>query len=380
MLLRLQASLLVALTLAACGGGGPQNAADLQDRDDDLEALYDRVTWIFQCPNAPIPVPTPGRNELVLVDAGPHPYARERMFSVPVSIKGKVCPAERLNRDAVFVVDISGSMSSNDPLYIDPADPSRLTCGRHQAYLSVMAGIPAATGNYAIVMFEASPRMSSTRMFASRAELEADITANGTRRLVEDVLCYAVGGTNYAPALDRARALLQLSRQYATKELYFLTDGSPGDQAASVATAADIKTNGVLINGQSKPVTIATVMLWTSTSPPPTLLQDAIASRDTSGMPIHANASSAADLARILDGFTDNRLAGSEIRHGNSSAPSPAVIDLMPMLDPATLEFQLPTRAIDIDLVSHEYQVRFNYWDTNRNSYEVIGHLAWTDR
>jgi hypothetical protein len=382
-----------AATLAACGSPAAPTpdlaaaaAADAPDAPDatsvSAESLYSGATWVFQCPDAPIAVPTPGRNEIVLVDAGPHRVSREKLFNVPFKVKGKLCPTERLNRDAIFVVDVSGSMAISDPEVPDPADATQKTCGRLESYKAIMAAFPAGITNFGVVTFDDGMERSSSRLFATQAELEDDLTYHGAFKLL-DIFCDAIGGTEYKPALTKAADLFQHTpnaRQYATKEVYFLTDGEPTDTSAARSYAQNLRTTGIPINGQYKPLTIAAIMLNTSTTTPSAYLRDDIASKDTSGQPMYATAATAGDLAHILDGMTDNHLDISTLTHGATAAPAPTRIDLMPLIDPTTLEWQLPPFDINIDLASSAYHMTFEYCDNHRNCFTMIGKLDWTDR
>lgn len=387
-----RAPLLAVLVLAACGESAQQDSelssadsgfdlaaagAGEARSDGVLERLYDGVTWIFQCPTEPMPVPPAGGNSLVLVDAGPHPYLRQRLVDVPVTVKGKICPTERMNRDGIFVIDVSGSMATEDPLKpIDPADPQGpKTCGRLDALNAILDRLPAGTANFGIVTFDTSVIKSSSRLFSDKTALIADITNNGAVGIV-NVACANGGGTSYAAGLRRAKELFLASRQYATKEIYFLSDGAPSDTSAAVALANELKNVGIPINGQNKTATIATVMLGTAND---SVLRTQIASLDVAGAPIHAVAANAGDLARILDGLADNHLEGSHLQHGGTGA-APTTVDIMQYLNPTTREFTLPTMNLNIDLMQPAYELHFEYWDSHRNRFTIIGKLNWQDR
>lgn len=333
---------------------------------------YRKATWVFQCPSDRVTLPAAARNELVLEDAGPFAQYREKLTNTPFTISGKLCPAERLARDAVFVVDVSGSMGVNDPYIPDAANPGHYTCGRLEALRALLDKMPAATSSFGIALFSDDVEGASTQMFTDRQALLADIAQGGD---IEDQICQYLGGTYYAEGLSAAKTLLATSRLDATKEIYFLTDGAPTDASDAERVATDLRTNGVTIGTEARPVTIATIMLGRTSD---TFLRDKIASKDAAGLPYHVVANNAGDLAGALDTLADSQLAGAHILHGaDPLVGTLAEIDVMPFFDAATNKFQLPDMPLSIDSRQTGYVMTFEYWDTNGHRFTVNGKLDW---
>lgn len=366
----------------ACGSAPKQHVSSVTDNAVDggeLESLYSSVTWIFQCPSSPIPVPVAGPNELVLVDQGPFNLIREKLVNVPVLIKGKMCPSERMKRDAIFVVDVSGSMEDSDPLVADPASPGQKTCGRYEAYKAFMANMAPSTSRFAVVTFGSSVIRTSSRLYDTQNELEAELTQNGTFRLIDDVLCEAPSGTAYVPALSRAKDLFSdplYSRADATKELYFLSDGYPTDAADAELLSTELKTTGVTIFGQTKLVTLATVLLGGSVS---TLMRDQMASLDPTGSPIFANVEDATNLAQVLDAMSSIRILGGSMTQGANGISTPQQTDVMPFVDPATNMFELSPTIFATDLEQTGYQAKLEYWNSQGTHFTTVGKINWID-
>lgn len=335
--------------------------------DDVVEPVdgvvpYSGLTWFWQCTSNPVPTPAAKPTEQVLEGTGPHKIDHEKLKGTPITFSGHLCEPKELSRDIVFVVDVSGSMNQNDPRVGD-------SCGRLQAIESVMASVTNGNANFSIVTFGTLLTRSSTTFFNNQQDLYADITGGGN---IADTLCSNGGGTNYDAGLTRSAALLNLGREMATKEIYFISDGKPNGGQDGIAIASNLKMNGVTINGKQQNVTIATVMLAGQDE----VLEKFIASTDSTGKPMHAFVAQTAELAKVLTDLSDNEIVGAELRYRAVGGDQFTVLNLLDHLK--GFDFVLPSINIDVAGQSEGLEVEYEYWDKHDNRYTTGGKLLWT--
>jgi hypothetical protein len=352
----------------------------------ETKESYQSLTWHFQCPTEPRVIGPGTPDHPVIVDEGPHRFLREKLVRTPVTIKGRVCPPRRMQRDLIFAIDVSGSMYSNDNIVDDSQDDDiPPTCGRLNALKLVLDQVDFSLSNVGIVTWDDNAEETSSRMFNSADDLINDLTGNDPDSLV-DIICLNSGGTSYSNAFQAAANLFQTAgREFATKELFFLSDGGPTDssftppydsQSVAAAAADRLKNVGVVVNGRTRLVTIASIMLGADANGD-RFLNDRIASRNVDGTPIHAQADHANDLAQILaDQASHNNIEGSTLVLG-ANGTSPDTIDLMPITN--NFEFTIPAQRLNISGNGQDFGVKFEYWDTHMNRHTANGQLLWMD-
>jgi hypothetical protein len=353
-------------------GGVPTACGRYEGMLSETKASYENMSWYFQCPTDqnPIVVPAPGPRQLIVEGPGPIRLVRERMVGTPIDVIGRVCPPQRMMRDILFVLDVSISMSSNDPLRNN-------SCGRLEAMNAVLDRLPAGIANFGIVTFDSVIRHQSDRFYDNKDALYDHITG-GNRSNIKDVACAITGGTSYIAAFNGARTVFQRSRPNATKELFFITDGQPFDDGmgpdwpAVRTLASELRTQGVTIDGQVLPLNIATVMLG---SVDDTFLRS-LASTGSNGQPVHARVTDSAGLANVFADLADNRLVGSSLSHG-AAGDALIQVDIMPHLQ--NYSFRLPQFLIGIDGSQTGYEMNFEYWDVRRNRFRIDGRIIWSD-
>lgn len=350
------------------GDGGPDN--DVDDTSDggqgdggDDGAAAQSLTWDWPCQHSPTSAPKPSSlTDIVISGSGPHEFKRKDLEGAPITFTGELCQPAAVPRDIVLVIDTSGSMDHNDTMRGG-------SCGRLAALRKVMTSIPAGVGNFSIVTFNSDEDSSSTGLFASEAELFADIAPNGD---IGGVVCGAEGDTNYDAGLQRAGALLSMGRADATKEIYFISDGEPTHQRHGIQVASALKTKGVSINGKKIRVTIATVMLRGVDS----VLRDFIASRDARGRPLHAFVGNTSLLTQALNDLTSNIIAGVELKYRPIGSTQWTRLDVSQYLQ--GFNFKLPSVSIDMERdTPNGLEVLFEYWDSRDNRYSSEGQLVW---
>ena len=356
-------ALIVALTLAGCGRNDGSRS--------EIKESFSKLTWVFQCPSDPIPIPVPVAHlgEIVYDTVSPHSAYRQQLAGTPVNVLGKVCKPHEMMRDIVFIIDVSGSMLVSDPV-------SGTKCGRLDAIDAVIALLPPNIVNYAITTFDDSQQAASDKFYSNKADLYNQITG-GQPSKIHEKICAGIGYTEYTVGLNSAKTLFSLSRQFATKEIFFLTDGEPNETPGAITAITDTMKNvGVPVGGQNHKVGIATIMLGTATPATDAILKP-MASTDSNGQPVYANAANASQLANVFSGLADNRLVGSAIMHGGDSQPH-ATIDIMSHLQ-TDMSFKLDPFALLINGGQSKYEVNFQYWDAHQNIIEFGGIIDWLD-
>ncbi len=385
---------LTTLGLAACGndagltGSGGAKSADAKgagggaaaegpknknaepppgDKNPATPPPFASLTWFWQCDSDLVTAPAPKTDKDVVVEGiGPHDLNRDRLRGTPVTVSGHVCPPAQLPRDIVFVIDVSGSMKDNDPRIGD-------SCGRLTAIQSVIAAVPAGSTKFGLTTFNSLQDQTTTGLFDTEAELFANIAPAGN---IADVVCKATidpgqGGTNYDAGLTQAGVLLQLGRDNATKEIYFVSDGQPDGGKEGLAIADSLKNTGVAIGTDSITVTIATVMLKGNDR----VLQDQIASRDAKGQPLYAFVANTSQLTEVLTKLAANDIAGGDVKYRPIGAVNYTTLTLMDHLQ--GFNFTLPSFNIDIDKAPVGLELLFEYFDQHDNRYSTGGKLLW---
>lgn len=329
---------------------------------DTPPKAYTDLTWFWQCESSPVTSPKEEEDSPVVEGTGPHKFEAARVNGTPVTFTGRLCEPKELPRDIVFVVDTSGSMQQNDPRVGD-------TCGRRSAIESVIASITTGNANFGVVTYGSGLSVNSNLLSDSQASLYADVSPTGN---VADTLCATGGGTNYDAGLTRAAELLQTGRENATKEIYFISDGKPNGGQDGIAIANSLKTNGITINGKTRNVVIATVMLAGQDE----VLEKFIASMDSAGVPMHAFVAQTAELTKVLTDLSANEIVGGELRYRMIGASDYTVVNLMDHLQ--GFDFVLPSITIDVSANSEGLEVEYEYWDKHDNRYVTGGKLLWT--
>jgi hypothetical protein len=308
----------------------------------------------------------------VIAGPGPHQIDTEWSKHTPLKISGNLCPPEVKSRDIVFVVDVSGSMTSGGgPLGLgsgnDPANGVG-TCGRYNAIDELMSSILSVNGmsRFAAATFagEGAIRPRSSGLFGTEAELYIDLANSGGQSDPKDVLCAGSGSTSYFQGLLAASNIFQTSgRPDATKEIFFISDGANVDEIEeSKALANDLRSQGVVI---------ATVML----SGDDTFLRRYIASKDSSGRLLHGYAASASQLAQVLSNLTTNSIERAEVRYRELSQTDWEVVDFTSGVDGNN--FVVPDIFMDFDNDSAGVELSVVYWDKLGKEVANGGVLEW---
>jgi hypothetical protein len=317
-------------------------------------------------------VPPAGAGELNLEGPGPFTAIRERFFGVPVNVIGRLCAPALLDRDVVFVSDVSGSMLRSDPIVNTSGAPR---CGRLDALDAALAALPS-TVQFAIATFDDAQEAASDRFYATKDELYAQI-GGGSAADAYQAVCAGIGGTSYTAGLGLAQDLFETQgRNGATKEVFFLTDGEPTDAETSItALADDLKQNGVAVGGgASQQVSIATVMLGAASD----VFLRTIASTDqATGQPVHGTASTANQLASIFEGLAGAAIAGATLTHGGNSSSAGNNIDVLAYA--TNYQFTLPPFTLSLDLEQRSYVLDLESWDTRNQRTTVLGQIDWLD-
>lgn len=357
------------------GSGGSAKPTPAPPADVGLTTI-ESLTWFWQCASDPASAPSSKGRNLVINGEGSHSISAKAISEsgVPLTISGRVCPPTKYPRDIIFVIDVSGSMSTSPGNDVRTGSAQAgYTCGRLQAVDAIIANIAAQGGDvrYGIVTFNDVVVKKSSATFSDRANLFADIAAGSTP---DSVLCTGVGGTNYSQGLSGAQTLLQNSRPGALKEIYFVSDGLPNaaDENPSKALATKLKTEGVSVQGTLTPVKIATVMLGAASSAE---LQP-MASLDKKGASMHANASDASKLAATLSSLAANDIDDGVVRYRATGSDKWTEVALKPNMK--GYDFAMPAFQLIPSSVPNGLDLEFEYRDNHNNKFLNKGNIVWS--
>ena len=368
--------------LAAVSCGRTQSPQDAELDFLPTSNKYDSIDWYFPCPfDAPdepnrLVVPPQGSSRNVILNgAGPFEFIKEEMAHLPVKVHGRVCPWKSMHREVTFVIDVSGSMKQNDP----KDDSAERTCGRLKALNVLIDKMPPDITKFGVVTYDAAIKYYSSKLFAKKSDLFADLLRSDSSKIISDIVCEADGGTVYRQGILKAKQLFENGEGDATKELIFLSDGEPSDGYQAKQLATELKTKGVVSGGRRHNVSIATIFLGKAAPDPNVLLE--MASVDASQIPpkpIYAEASHADQLADLLGRMIDNiRLQGSILTYsGDANNSVRETINVFTKID-ARSQFVSPAFQLNLDRAQKNFILNFEYWDSIQNRSTYTGTLHW---
>lgn len=374
--LRLGAALAVAAGVVSCGSSDFQSGTgnsrfQTSDGTPRPEGGYDPtvhgsyLTWFLPCDgNSGVPS-SPDGKKVLFVGSGDHKVAREDVAKHPIIMSGKTCSVSTMKRDVVIVVDVSGSMESNDPRRNN-------TCARLRAVDQVLrVSARSAENQFAVVTFSDGVEAASSRFFSDPDELYADLSPRGQPA---DVLCAETDGTNYRAGLQESWNKLVMGRKDALKEVFLLSDGEPDRGREGVDIANQLKAGGIVIDGKSIKTSIATVMVGGAKD---TVLRDKIASSTPDGTVLHARAD-ASNLVAIMGQLAQNSIQSGQLLYRaliGSSTGEWQKVDLRPYLVDGG--FMLPSMAVNPETVTTGIEIRLEYHDRAGQKFMVTGRLLW---
>lgn len=315
------------------------------------------VNWLWTCDTQTGKDGEKSGN-VVLHNAGKYDLKADKNARIPVKFSGSVCTPQQAPRDIVIVIDVSGSMTANDPVIGN-------SCGRLNAVNSLLSSIPKGSDvRYGIVTFSSGVVAHSSKFFSDATGLFQDAMASAGVSTVVDVLCDAAGDTNYDSALTSAQGLFATARPTASKEIFFVSDGEPTGKNDGKVAAAALRNSGV---------TIGTIMLDGNDQ----VLQQFIASKDPAGQPLHSKVTAANQLAQAFAKVAKNDLIGAELRWRIVGAAQFTVINLLGQS--SNLKFDLAPISISVDEASRGMEVEYEYWDSRGKHYKSQGIISWVE-
>lgn len=335
------------------------------------------VEWFWSCEQDPFQGPPEGKiptaDAVQLADQGEHAFPFDPKTPTEFKFSGNVCPPSELDRDLVFVVDVSGSMVDNDPRIID-------SCARLEALQGLLESLtipkPGGSGvsniRFGVATFSSSLLTYSTGLYSNAQKFFADLSKGGKPG---DVLCLADGGTNYDSGITKAAELLRGGRVGATKEIYLISDGQPTQGQEGIELATQLKDVGVSVTGNGPPikVTIATMML----KGVDTVLESKVASKDPTGKPLHSFVQNAQDLGKVLGSLAESQMTKAVIRveqEASGKIVKTDLLDLMPYIN--QLEFQMPPLRVNWADPTAKLKVDVVYTDSHGRVQEKHGQVT----
>lgn len=378
---------LLVATLGACGQDTGylyeketiQATASVSPRTDfDLtESLYHSVTWLNQCPTAPMTPPTRGPLDPVIVGNGPHSLYRQRLIDVPFVMMGKVCPPRGYDRDVVVMVGVSGASRLMDRF-------TNNTCQRFQAVEGILNELPAGT-RMGLATFEETVRKTSTNLFATKAELYNDLAGSTDPVAVAKVVCGvepadAGGPLNFNVAFEKGKDLLSLGRANLTKKELILIGDGYGDGNAFPPTQArairqEITAQGIDIGGQRILASIATLLVGTGTGDANKVHE--YATTDRNNQPLRGDLAQAVNVTRSIGSIANNVVESNVLRIRPIGSRTWQSYDVMPHM--TGFEYTLPSMILPIDLNQTGFEMEGEYADTHGNHTAFSGRIEWAD-
>jgi len=363
-------SLLVILGLTACGTSADFAGATLGSEDAEREPApispppppppvvlpspFASLTWFWQCASNIVDLPVATEENVVVEGVGPHSFIPDKLYGTPIQIKGNLCAPAEVNRDIVFIIDISGSMGGPTGADVMVGD----TCGRLDAVKSLIASTPT-TANFGVVLFSTSANGSS-RLYGTQDELFQDLAPGGA---IQTRLCQANGGTNYRLGLQAASNLFATSgRPDASKEIYFISDGQPDAGANGILEATKLR---------NEKTTIATVLIGSTNE----VLQNSIASEGKNGAKLHAYIDNANQLAATLEELSVNEIETGILKYRSIGGADWTELNLLDHLN--GYEFTLPSFNIDEASALEGIEVDYSYFDARGNEFSSGGTILW---
>ena len=356
-----------ALTLlSVCGSSSVASSAPLE-----IMSSFKDAVWFMGCDATDRPpVAQPGE---MVMSGNSWNAVRENFQGTKMIFQGRVCPPPSYVRDTVFLIDVSGSMTYPD------ADPlTGGTCKRLTQLEAFIAALPAGS-QFGVVTFEEVVTAASTRYFDTKAALYAELTRNGTKP-ISDIVCAASGLGYFDVGMKAAKALIEKGRTGPQqKEIVVLSDGDGhgignlNDLNAAIATARDLKNNGVTIGGTNYKIQIAGLRV----APPQVdeFMRQA-ASNDVNGTVMVDGINQATGMNSKLNALAVGILANAKISYGPAGSGQANVVDLKPQLA-SNFTFRIEVPPMLLDRNQTGYEATINYADTRGNTKTATTRINW---
>lgn len=326
----------------------------------DADSVATSVGWLWSCDSV---TGKEGENtgKVKLRGAGKYQINAPTSGFIPVKFSGAVCTPQQAPRDIIFAVDVSGSMNGNDPIIGS-------SCGRLDAVNAMLSAIPKGTDvRFGIVTFSSGVVAKSSKLQPTTTALFQDVMTSVNAVSVVNVLCATGSGTNYQAGLTAGQALFTAgSRSNASKELIFVSDGEPdSDKLSGKEVAAALRASGV---------TIGTVMLNGGNAKDQVMEAD-IASKDSSGAPLHTVVTQSSQLAQAFAKVSKNELVSAELRYRVVGTKDFTVINLL--TSSSNLKFDLEPITIAVEDAQNGLEVVYDYSDSRSKHYTSQGVMTW---
>jgi uncharacterized protein YegL len=316
------------------------------------------LSWNWDCQSAEEEASSLGLADeaMTLKGGGMHEISVLEKDELIINLNRRHCRTEDAPRDIVFVIDVSGSMNSNDP-----TNRSTGLCGRYEAIRSIMATVAGRDDvRAAVVTFD-------DRMRATTNKLLALPLFDASTAYTPASICLNSGGTNYQAGLTEAIKLFADARTDAVRELYFISDGEPGANQDGLAESQIIK------DPARTRATIATLMIDGNDQK---LIN--IASKDRNGVPLHRKTTNALELASLINELSEKQPTRATISYRGIGDQDWYVEDLSATLESDAAEVQLP--SISRANFPKGLQFKIEYFDNLGMSFSTeVASFSWND-
>ncbi len=334
----------------------PEAPADPVLEGDQSLALH----WEFPCDAETESSFTQTDDKISMTGAEHFAFPLQKYDHYSLVSSGQVCLPSEKPRDILFIVDVSGSMKSDEAV--------NGSCYRSRAMEAIFENLASSANNrYALLTFHAQVEANSGGFYASKDALFQQIGASPV-----DTLCPWLADTNYTAAFSAAEMVMAQSRSNANLEIYFISDGGPsGDASTGPAIAQKMKDQGFLIDGLIKTVRISTMMIGGENG-----VMKMIASKKVGGEPYYLESQNFDQIEASLLQFLSPGIKDIALSYKSDNQAAWQKIPLT--LDPKTFRFS--TESVDLPLENDKSDqalwLKLNYIDNQDHESQLTGSLG----
>lgn len=346
-----------------------QNDEDAQGKDNE-NILYENLLWLWNCDDNSSNSNIQYKKTLTIKGNGIHKIQMSSVQDTQLYIQGMLCVPPSVERNIVFVVDVSKSMTSSHGglfgLLNPPSDPVvGISCGRLNAIEKLLDSFQNTNAKYSIVTFSDTAIDISSKFFDKEQDLLEDLLNKSSYSNILDIICAGYSSTNYNQALNAAKNLiLTHGSNNALKEIYFISDGQPDPE----------NQNGIDIAKELKNYTnIGTIMLGSAEDK---VMREYIASIDIkTGLPLHVKVNNADQLAEALLALSKNIIQFAEIWYKGKHEKQWTKINILQQLEENDFSYKGP--LIDSQKYPNGIELIYKYGDRFNHTWEYRGVIEW---
>jgi hypothetical protein len=319
------------------------------------ENLSGALLWSWNCNDKNGVIPSPG--DVHLMDGGDFKLnSSDDGYSLRVA--GDACEPNSSARDIMLVVDVSNSSGLTDPVRGGG-------CGRSDAVVGFLDKLPQNHDTRVAIITFNDQVVRQTSSFLAPEEIRRTFVDTGA-------LCVASGSNDFQKPLRAAESMFNLGngfvREFAAKELYFISDGG-----LPLSPEVDGTWEARILKGSGK-VTIYTIFFGEGNEGFYTI--QSMASKDAvTGASFHTVVPDVKDLksqmlSRIFQKIVDGRI---QLRSpGASEGYEYKLSDIA-----QTGKFDVNAGQISKRIFPEGVEFRLDYWTNAKKRFGGAGVISW---